>query len=430
MPSRRAVLATLAAGGLGTIAGCLGDEDPVTGRWPRAGYDDTNTGFVPESDGPGSSLTTSWRADVPRGNAYVHSTPVLVDERLYVCHPAVEDDGSQHVVVRVLDAATGETLERFTVTEYDESTSEFLYRDSLVAADGSLSVLAFDGLHSFTLEGDRRWHCPIDGVPNGSNLVSGQPVVAGDTVFVSTASITRGTETSEGVYAVDDETGDVRWRYDVPDSLEYGWTYSPAVTDDTVYVSLLGERVVALEAATGELEWETDVPATGPPTVADGRVFVPGETDDDRLSFVAALDAATGDERWRRTGDGDRSGRQLAVADGTVYAREGLEAFVARDAETGEQRWRQSESGYPTGTRPVVTDDLLYVGTGGGRDRQNGVAVLDPDTGEELEFASIQSNVTERAPFAVADDRLFVSALGEVVALEPCTREIAGRCLY
>ena len=430
MPSRRNVLAALTVGGLGTTSGCLGNE-AVTGRWPHAGYDDANTGFVSGIDGPRPALTTSWRAGVPRSAAYVKTTPVIADERLYVCYSAADGDSSPRVVVRVLDASTGETIEDVTVTKYDRSTTGFLYRDSLVIDDGALYVLAFDGLHSFTLAGDRRWHCPIDGAPNNSNLVAGQPVVDGDTVFVPTAALTLDTAASEGLYAVDAETGDVRWRYEVPDSLERGWAYSPAVVDGTVYVSLWDERVVALEAATGDLEWQAPIAVTGPPTVAGGRVFVPGEKPKthDGPSFVAALDATTGDERWRRTADGDRNGRQLAVANGTVYAREGLEALVARAAETGEERWRHTESGYPVGTRPVVTGEVLYVGTSGGEDRRNGVAVLDPATGDELEFASVQSHMTERAPLALADDRLFVSALGEVTALEPCPRDLAGYCL-
>lgn len=431
MPSRRQLLTAVSVGGLGALAGCS-SRNKVDGRWPRAGYDDGNTGYAPERRGPGATPTVAWSSDVPDG--YYSSSPVLYEDRVYIGY-ATEPyrDGPQEVGLRVLDAGTGDQRRDVTVTSYrGDSTTDALYRDSLVFADGALYLVAFDGLHSLTPSGERRWHRPFGGSPTNSIQRSGHPVVADGTVYAPTASTTWETGATEAVYALDADTGDVAWRYVVPTD-SYGWTFPPAYADSVVYVAALQYGVVALDAATGDVLWRTTLPGVaGPPTVAEGRVYVsldaPEESD---RSHVVALSRETGEEVWRTTGSGTWLGRRIAAARGRVYHREHLDEFVARDAATGEEDWRRDEWANVHFGTPAVTDEALYVAVSTGGDDDNGVAVLDPDTGEQRGFGGIGTDGGLNASVALSDGLAVVtSSFGAVYAFESCPLRVAGHCLH
>lgn len=436
MPSRRDCLRGLAGLGVTSLAGCT-DDDPVSGRWPRAGYDDRNTSDLTDRSGPGTDLSRAWTAHAP-GGAY-SSTPVLMDGRVILGHGAgVSIDEPYEVGFRVFDARTGEENRSVTATTYrSEDPDATLYRDSLVVQDDAAYLLAYDGVHSYTLGGEERWHRPVDGTANWFVHQSGHPVVVDGVVYAPTASVTERTDAPEGLLAIDDATGDLLWRYEVPDDADPGWTFAPAFDDGLVFLSLATTAVVALDAATGDLEWSTQLRVRGPPTVSAGRVFVPGEVPggddaDEYRTFLAALDARTGEEYWQKREASEWYGRELAAANGTVYARERMGSIVARDAETGAERWRYSDPPFVSLGRPVVTSDALYVYIDWDGKEDSGVVALDPADGERLGFASSgTSSSGQNARLAAGDDWLFVASGGSALyAFERCSLDVRGHCLY
>ena len=119
------------------------------------------------------------------------------------------------------------------------------------------------------------------------------------------------------VLAVDFETGDVEWTTEVhagvPDfdrHLKNTYASSTPVTDgERVYAYFGNVGIFALDLD-GQLIWETRFDARhtrfgwGPaasPVLHDGTLFIVNDNDED--SFVVALDAETGTERWRVTRD-------------------------------------------------------------------------------------------------------------------------------
>lgn len=440
MPSRRECLRGLAGVGVAGLAGCT-DDDPVTGRWPRAGYDDRNTSDLTDRAGPGADLSRAWTAYTRRGSHA--STPAVADGQVVLGHGAGDStDGPYEVGFRVFDARSGEAVRSVTATTYrGDDPDATLYRDSLVVQDGAAYLLAYDGVHSYTLAGEERWHRPVDGTANWFIHQSGHPVVVDGVVYAPTASITERTDAPEGLIAIDDATGEPLWRYEVPDDADPGWTFAPAFDDGLVFVSLATTAVVALDAATGDVEWSTPLQVRGPPTVSSGRVFVPGEVpgrsaggddgSDEYRTFLAALDAGSGEEVWRKREAGEWYGRELAAADGIVYGRERMDSIVARDAETGTERWRYTDAPFVSMGRPVVTGEALYVVVRKDGTTDSGVLALDPENGDRLGFAASGTSTVNDARLAAAEDWLFVAMSGSAVyAFERCTLEVRGRCLY
>lgn len=184
-----------------------------------------------------------------------------------------------------------------------------------------------------------------------------QPVIIGDTVFIAATD-------SGHVYALDTQTGCVKWSYTSDLTLRSSLTFAEA-TKTSPELILMGDaagRVHAVEAKTGRKAWITDVKLndvnriTGAPVVHNGRVFAPlsaievNYTSPDTYECcqgqgaIVALDLATGKKIW--------VARTMEDAKPTIKDR------------TGVQKW--GPSGAIIWSTPVVDAkrNLLYVGTG------------------------------------------------------------------
>ncbi|MEU5623009.1 MULTISPECIES: serine/threonine-protein kinase [Streptomyces] len=180
------------------------------------------------------------------------------------------------------------------------------------------------------------------------------------------------------LHAVDAESGDPVWTYDDPSvsSLES--------VGDGVVVATSGEKgtVQGIDLDGGKQVWSVPAEAhTAPGTtfhlylrvvVADGTVYVnamydlPEGSERSGRYAVSALDVATGRLKWTRPVEYGLS-HALAVEDGVLYGgmwEEGGTFFYALDAETGEERWRYRASEEIGGgaTAIKVSGDTVYFG--------------------------------------------------------------------
>lgn len=141
------------------------------------------------------------------------------------------------------------------------------------------------------------------------------------------------------LYAFDRATGAVRWKHPFPG----GVTSSVHRHGDTALAAAVSGEVVAVALADGTRRWHVDDPPpgtrgnrNGDPALAGGRLFVPW-----RPGAVDALDAATGERRWRRRLDGTLS---------TSAAVVGSEVWVG--SAEGELFRLRAADGEPLGRRP------------------------------------------------------------------------------
>ena len=284
----------------------------------------------------------------------------------------------------------------------------------------------------------------------------GPPEPVAGTVYVTS------TEDDAFLDAVDAETGERRWRFQMG-----AFTPSaPIVSDAVVYTRSMFGPVHALNAATGELIWELDPGGYGLvdvdslvlsegivfvdsgddlsvlaldsgsgevlwthdtdghpslPVVADGTAYVPSEGADG--GYVDAVDAATGQFHWRYRTNAP-SHRGLAVTETALYVpSEGADGgYVdAVDAATGQFRWRYRTNA-PTVYEPVAAEGALYVRS---EDADGGyVDAVDAATGERRwrHEGKYWSSLC-----AVSDGIVYVGSFdGYLHALDAATGDLRG----
>jgi len=225
----------------------------------------------------------------------------------------------------------------------------------------------------------------------------GTPVVGYGTAYVAG-------DVKVGAY--DLPTGEERWAFE-PD----GASVSPALGCGTLYVATHRETL-ALSLDDGSVLWRADVGTTrfGSPAVVDDTVYVSS-------GGVTALDAETGEPRW----DSDSNGNALAIAD-KVYGYghfDGTES-IAAFTHDGDEAWRTEVA--EVAATPTVADGTVYVAKRNGK-----LTALDAADGSVEWRAEIEWGVYSSP--AVAEDRVVVSAGNgdEALGIDTETGEVQWR---
>jgi outer membrane protein assembly factor BamB len=213
-----------------------------------------------------------------------------------------------------------------------------------------------------------------------------------------------------GLFAVDMGTGKVKWSFrPVFSSGTASVSTAPAVSGDIVitpFAAAYPGAVVAVSLATGKEVWRGPDPAQGATVaVSSGVAYVLGKD-----NTFYALDAATGHEKWKTSFARDNCDSAPLVRDGVVYVGGNVllraadanrsasyyRYLFALDANTGQERWRYPDApqaGVVSGiclSQPVLTADTFFAVAGAslyavnvttGRERWKPVEVRRPVDG-------------------------------------------------
>ncbi len=230
-----------------------------------------------------------------------------------------------------LDAKTGRELWR----SREQVASSYPGRILVTVAEGS--VYAYDDnhiLHAYdAATGRQRWRFQCPDFPHSA------PLVVGDVVLANVDSIV----------GVDVASGLERWRLtrkflEMPPPL--------AAWADIVYQVYAG--VLALDLADGSTRWSAKEGSWLSSTLVAEGLFCTSANDSEQT--LVALDAVTGTERWRFLSTGNSAYPVAAYSgtifvedaprydwsyDGTEWTRLAVEGLLqAVDATTGDERWR------------------------------------------------------------------------------------------
>ncbi|SFR97664.1 Outer membrane protein assembly factor BamB, contains PQQ-like beta-propeller repeat [Halomicrobium zhouii] len=265
------------------------------------------------------------------------------------------------------------------------------------------------------------------------------PVVDDGTVYVA------GSGDPGYVYAVDVRSGESTWRFEPAGYV----SSSLALADDVLFFGTWGKRFYAVDAPTGEELWSTEVGhrfgSSSPVvvggtvyvgTIGDGPLVVSGDEDEEQYEACAllALDAATGDERWRYDdfGEKDNVDSSPAVANGRVYFG-GDDGVYALDTDDGSVVWERQVAVH-SDSSPAIADGLVYYGgpSNGDDGPPATLWALDATTGETEWTAGIDDDSLRASP-AVADGTVYVPASSMRLCLDSggddgdCEGETLGR---
>ena len=242
------------------------------------------------------------------------------------------------------------------------------------------------------------WRAPLPGDGHSSPVVSDRRAVL---TCVDEAAGLR------VVLALDTADGQLAWRHDepLPSHRQHGlnsYASSTAALGDG-RVHLLWTRgtgeveALTLDLASGDVLWRRALGAFAAqhgsgasPVLADGVLLVPNEHEGEG-SFLAGLDPATGEERWRlpRTSTSQRA----SYATPTLLRRDGhalalfastAHGLTAVDPTSGKVAW-EYDPGFDQRCvgAPVVAGDVVFQSAGSGGGGKEYVALRLPTRGME-----------------------------------------------
>ncbi|MBL8229899.1 MAG: PQQ-like beta-propeller repeat protein [Bryobacterales bacterium] len=205
---------------------------------------------------------------------------------------------------------------------------------------------------------------------------------AGEDPFVHPQSVGGDRKYTLKVLCLDRAAGKILWERTAYEGLAFDArhqknsyaTPTPVTDGKYVYVSFESQGVYCY-GLRGALAWKASFggvatvgmgPGTSP-VLAGGNLIFVLDQDMGENSFIAALDARTGKEKWRVRRENrvtwstplvveSRSGKQLIVP--------GSEAIVSYDPATGKERWRGPALEGNAVPSPVAGHGMVYVMTG------------------------------------------------------------------
>lgn len=255
---------------------------------------------------------------------------------------------------------------------YDTSGKGRILFSTPAAAENTI-VLVTDNGYAVALDsetGKELWAVRI-GSTNRSS-----PTIEGDTVYLS------GGEDGK-IYALELKSGSIKWTALVGSNAIYE---SPIYLDGTLYVaSDLSDdaKLSALNAETGEKIWS--VPLGAPtyfgPSAGEGLLFI-GSYDNQKLR---ALSIEDGSEVWSTTLVNEGIASKPVYHQGTLYVAgtnfntEGGTLY-ALDAKTGDEKWRAAGIGDTQAGSPIVYENIVVIGSAA----QPALRAFDSKTGAEV----------------------------------------------
>ena len=249
------------------------------------------------------------------------------------------------------------------------------------------------------------------------------------------------------VMAFDRDTGAVVWERVAREALPHEGYQQPngsyasgsAVTDGERLYAFFGSWGLYAYNLDGELQWEVDLGdrlmrngfGEGTTPVLYGDTLVVTWDHIGGQSFVAALDARTGEERWRSNRDEiDTWATPLVVEhDGRAQVvTPAMDQVYSYDLETGETVWRSRGTTMNAIPSPVHADGMVYVTSGYRGNNLQAIRLADA-RGDIAGTGAIVWQLDRDTPYVPSpllyDDALYLlkSNDGILSAFDPATGE-------
>ena len=145
------------------------------------------------------------------------------------------------------------------------------------------------------------------------------------------------------IYAMDGASEKIVWKYPVASSIKN----TIAITDDIVFAQDVLGNLYAVDCESGTLRWKTQLPVNGLPGLIEGLATDKGIVYAGTGKALSAFEARTGKLIWRNNDWNQREGTTttLSVGSGVVIGSVQWSALYANDLKTGKKLWSASTHG-------------------------------------------------------------------------------------
>ncbi len=237
-------------------------------------------------------------------------------------------------------------------------------------------------------------------------FITSSPAVSNGIVYVTTLCPTSGSPfscKSGSVYALDEQTGSVRWQKVETSPINS----SPLVDGGKVFYATItpgNGQVFARDAVTGNggpIAYLSDAVELSSLAVDNGRLFV-GQID----GAVVSLNETSGAPIWKVVPIAGTVSvlTTPAVGNGMVFVGTTTKGVAALNEYTGASLWTFATGGFNT-TSVAFSAGRVYFGTGGGR-----VFALDATTGSRIWTQTTGAGVSSSPALALGSGTLFVGS--------------------
>lgn len=298
------------------------------GDWPTLGL--TSSRNARDTIAITPPLVEVWRTGISAGTG--RGSPLFVDNTVFV--------GTLRGELCAFRAKDGSRIGRTSLGNAIDGSPVIANNHALVpVAYATESIVRFD-----LVSGAVVW-------ATSCGDVEASPLLLRDRVYVG--------NTAGQFLCLDFRTGNIHWRFDLPENTKLKGIRSPAAAADTIVVVGAEDGCVyAFGATAGSLLWSYrgGEIIVAPPVILDSIVVVGTSA-----GSVIALAVVTGKLLWRSSVDGGVTGG-VVVTDHKVIASTVRGFVYALRDSTGEPLWKVDIGG-PITAGGLVTGDYFYTGT-------------------------------------------------------------------
>ncbi len=249
----------------------------------------------------------------------------------------------------------------------------------------------------------------------GANIFMTSPLVYKGNVY--TASVDEDLAGQAYIFALDGQTGDMKWKYAVENSIKN----TIAIDAGLVFAQDITGNLYAVDAMTGELRWKDAMQVDVVPGLVDGLVADNGIVYAGSGTGLSAYEASTGKLLWRNKDwwQGEGTTSTLSVAEGVLIGSANWRALHGNDLMTGKKLWSCGDHGVSNrGASAAVHGSLLYLAAG------TSFFVIDSATGRIVVRKELPYNLNATStPVLTENSIVFGSAKDGLIAIDNQTFE-------
>lgn len=254
----------------------------------------------------------------------------------------------------------------------------------------------------------------------GANLYMTSPLIHQNKIYI--ASVDEDLRGRAHIYALDGSNGEILWKYPTESSVKN----TIAIDSGIVFAQDVLGNLYAVDCETGKLRWQARLPVNGLPALIEGLVANEGVVYAGTGKSLSAFEAKTGKRLWKNEEWSQREGTTttLTQGNGVLIGSVQWDALYGNDSRTGKKLWSVSEHGLRNrGASAAMHGPLLYLIS------QASFFILEGATGKTIVRKPLPYNVdVTSTPLLTDREIIFGTADKGLVALDRETLEEKWNC--